>query len=52
MIGYTATRWGALIDPKHTPSGEPTPRAADCYRFALAHEAVDVVLAGPKFLRW
>jgi len=48
VIGYTATRWGALIDPQHTPEGERTPRASDCYRFALSHDAVDVVLTGPK----
>jgi aryl-alcohol dehydrogenase-like predicted oxidoreductase len=48
VVAYTATRWGQLLDPRHTPPGEPTPRGSDCYRFALTHPAVDVCLAGPK----
>jgi predicted aldo/keto reductase-like oxidoreductase len=48
MVAYTATRWGQLPDPKKTPPGETTPRGSDCYRFALSHPAVDVVLCGPK----
>jgi aryl-alcohol dehydrogenase-like predicted oxidoreductase len=48
VVAYTATRWGALIDPRHTPAGEATPRASDCYRFALTNPAVDVCLAGPS----
>jgi len=47
VIAYTATRWGDLINPALTPAGEPTPRASDCYRFALAHPSVQVCLAGP-----
>jgi aryl-alcohol dehydrogenase-like predicted oxidoreductase len=47
VVAYTATRWGALINPKLTPPGEATPRASDCYRFALTHPAVDMCLAGP-----
>jgi aryl-alcohol dehydrogenase-like predicted oxidoreductase len=46
VVAYTATRWGALIDPRHTPPGEKTPRASDCYRFALTHPSVDLCLAG------
>jgi aryl-alcohol dehydrogenase-like predicted oxidoreductase len=48
VVAYTATRWGALVDPQHTPKGEPTPRGSDCYRFALTHPSVDVCLAGPS----
>jgi aryl-alcohol dehydrogenase-like predicted oxidoreductase len=48
VVSYTATRWGALLDPALTPAGEATPRASDCYRFALANPAVDVCLIGPK----
>jgi aryl-alcohol dehydrogenase-like predicted oxidoreductase len=48
VVAYTATRWGQLVDPRHTPAGEPTPRGSDCYRFALSHPSVDVCLAGPK----
>lgn len=48
VVAYTATRWGALVDPSLVPPGEPVPRASDCYRFALARPEVDVVLAGPR----
>jgi aryl-alcohol dehydrogenase-like predicted oxidoreductase len=48
VVAYTATRWGNLVDPKLTPPGEPTPRASDCYRFALSDPHVNVVLAGPR----
>jgi len=47
VIAYTATRWGDLINPALTPEGEPTPRASDCYRFALSNPAVQVCMAGP-----
>ncbi|MEO8877937.1 MAG: aldo/keto reductase [Polyangiaceae bacterium] len=47
-LAFTATRWGSLLDPRITPPGEKTPRASDCYRFALSHPKVDVCLAGPK----
>jgi aryl-alcohol dehydrogenase-like predicted oxidoreductase len=48
VVSYTATRWGALLDPRLTPPGEPTPRASDCYRFALTHPSVDVCLSAPQ----
>lgn len=48
VIAYTATRWGALLDPSLAPPGSPTPRASDCYRFALSHPDVDLSLCGPK----
>ena len=47
VIAYTATRWGHLLDPKKMPPGEPPPPARDCYRFALSHPAVSLVLCGP-----
>jgi aryl-alcohol dehydrogenase-like predicted oxidoreductase len=47
MVSYTATRWGTLLDPAHTPPGERTPTAADCYRFVLSREGIDVCLTGP-----
>jgi predicted aldo/keto reductase-like oxidoreductase len=28
--------------------GEPTPRAADCYRFVLTRPEVDVCMTGPR----
>lgn len=48
VVAFTATRWGALVDPKLTPAGLPTPRASDCYRFALTNPNVDACLSGPK----
>ncbi len=48
VVAYTATRWGALLDPRLTPDGEPTPTATDCYRFALSNPSVDVCLCGPR----
>ena len=48
VVSYTATRWGALLDPKHAPPGDPVPRGSDCYRFALTNPSVDVCLTGPS----
>jgi aryl-alcohol dehydrogenase-like predicted oxidoreductase len=50
LAAYTATRWGQLLKQKHMPPGEAAPPAADCYRFALSHPAVDVCLTGPRNL--
>jgi aryl-alcohol dehydrogenase-like predicted oxidoreductase len=47
VASYTATRWGALLDPKLTPAGERTPTAADCYRFVLSHPSVQLAMIGP-----
>ncbi len=47
VIAYTATRWGHLLDPTKMPEGQSPPAASDCYRFALSHPAVDLVLCGP-----
>ena len=47
VIAYTATRWGHLLDSAKMPPGEAPPSATDCYRFALGHPAVDMVLCGP-----
>lgn len=47
VVCYTATRWGTLIDPKHTPAGLRTPTAVDCYRFVLSNPHVEVCLTGP-----
>lgn len=45
---YTATRWGTLLDRRLWPEGESPIDGADCYRFALTHPMVDVVLCGPR----
>jgi aryl-alcohol dehydrogenase-like predicted oxidoreductase len=43
VVAYTATRWGKLLKPV----GELGPMSApECYRFALSHPRVDVVLCG------
>lgn len=45
---YTATRWGKLLKARGMPDGEVPLTAAECYRFALSHPAVDNCLAGPR----
>jgi aryl-alcohol dehydrogenase-like predicted oxidoreductase len=48
VIGYTATRWGMLLQglPER---GFPTPMTApECYRFVLAHPSVDMVLCAAR----
>jgi len=47
LVAYTATRWGHLLDASKMPPGEAPVAARDCYRFALSHPSVDVVLCGP-----
>ncbi|MEZ5398215.1 MAG: aldo/keto reductase [Bryobacteraceae bacterium] len=46
VVTYTATCWRRLLDQKRVPKGEPTPQAADCYRFALSQAAVQVCMTG------
>jgi aryl-alcohol dehydrogenase-like predicted oxidoreductase len=49
VVAFTATRWGTLLEsPAQWP--EQPPRAADCYRYCLAHPAVQVVLTAPQSL--
>lgn len=45
IISYTATRWGKLLKPMKGKSGL-TP--GECYRFAISHPKVDLVLCGPS----
>jgi aryl-alcohol dehydrogenase-like predicted oxidoreductase len=45
IVTYTATRWGRLLQPA-SELGPMT--GAECYRFALTHPVVDVVLCGPR----
>ncbi len=47
IVTFTTTRWGDLLRAKKMPTGEPPLRGSDCYRFALSHPAVDVVMSGP-----
>ena len=48
VAAFTATRWGTLLAPHLVPQGEPTPRASDCYRFALTHPQVHMCISRPK----
>jgi predicted aldo/keto reductase-like oxidoreductase len=48
VVAYTATRWSDLINPNLTPQGLATPRASDCYRFALSNISVNCCITGPK----
>lgn len=45
IIAYTATRWGRLLEPLGEHRAMTAP---ECYRFALMHPKVDVVLTGPR----
>jgi aryl-alcohol dehydrogenase-like predicted oxidoreductase len=48
VVAFTAAAWGKLLDPRKMPPGESPPPAADCYRFALSHPAVDVCMVGAR----
>jgi aryl-alcohol dehydrogenase-like predicted oxidoreductase len=50
IVTYTATRWGDLLKARKMPSGEAPFSGADCYRFVLSNDAVDVCMTGPKTL--
>ncbi len=43
VVAYTATRWGRLLRPAGALAAMT---ASECYRFALGHPQVDVVLCG------
>lgn len=49
IVAFTATRWGTLLE---APAGwpGPPPNASECYRYCLAHPAVQVVLTAPRSL--
>jgi aryl-alcohol dehydrogenase-like predicted oxidoreductase len=48
IVSFTATSWRRLLNPRKMPPGEQPLTAADCYRFALSHPAVDVCMIGSK----
>jgi len=48
VVAFTATSWGQLLKSGKLPAGEQRPTAADCYRFALSHPAIDVCICGPS----
>ncbi len=45
VVVYTATRWGKLLQ---AVDGQGPMTAGECYRFALGHPRVDVVLSGAR----
>ncbi len=48
VVTYTGLRWRALLGPTPAdPPGYVPPSATDCYRFCLAHPAVNVTLTAP-----
>ncbi len=49
VVAFTCTRWGGL-PAGHPGWSGPVPTAADCYRFALGHDAVQVALTAPGSL--
>lgn len=49
VIGYTATRWTALLRrPKTWPKDARIPTAGECYRFVLSNPHVHAVLTAPR----
>jgi aryl-alcohol dehydrogenase-like predicted oxidoreductase len=48
VVGFTATDWRKLLGKRKLPPGSMPLTAADCYRFALSHPAVDVCMMGAK----
>ena len=50
VVAFTAAAWGKLLDARKMPADETPPTAADCYRFALSHSAVDVCMVGARSL--
>lgn len=48
VVSFTATSWRRLLNPRKMPPGQPPLTAAQCYRFALSHPAVDVCMMGVK----
>lgn len=48
IIAYTATRWGMLLRPLPARGFPQAMTAGDCYRFALTHPSVDLVLCAAR----
>jgi aryl-alcohol dehydrogenase-like predicted oxidoreductase len=51
IVAYTATRWGALFDPRRMPPGEEPLRGRDAYRFVLSNPDFNVCMSGPRDAR-
>jgi aryl-alcohol dehydrogenase-like predicted oxidoreductase len=48
VIAYTATRWGMLLQPLPKAGFPNGMTAPECYRFALSHPSVDMVLCAAR----
>jgi aryl-alcohol dehydrogenase-like predicted oxidoreductase len=48
VIAYTATRWGDLLRPRPDLGFPEGLTAPECYRFSLAHPAVNTVLCAAR----
>lgn len=48
IIAYTGTRWGVLLQPLPDRGFPKAMTAGECYRFVLAHPAVDLALFAPR----
>lgn len=48
VIAYTATRWGMLLQPMPKAGFPNGMTAPECYRFALSHPSVDMVLCAAR----
>jgi len=46
IVGFTATRWENLLNPKKTPPDEAPLTPQECYRFVLSNPAIDVCMMG------
>lgn len=49
VVAFTCTRWGTLLTQQPN-DGRTPPTAADCYRFALHHPAIELALTSPRDL--
>lgn len=48
IIGYTATRWGMLLQPVPQAGFANGMTGPECYRFVLGHPAVDLALCAAR----
>lgn len=51
IVSFTATAWRSLLKAGRMPPGQNPLTAAECYRFALSHPAVDVCMMGARDTR-
>ena len=49
VVAFTCTRWGSLL-AGHSNWDGPTPSAADCYRYVLNYQAIQLAMMAPVSL--